>query len=211
MLFCRIPFSRCSSHFQYKLFQLWGTAVWEGCTFFKPYVWIKSGTVAFWALEKTSPLITRKSSCSSLLCLAVWTNVTPKEWKCSHIFLQIQDFNISKYAIDGRSQSILFSPEEPFADKALCHSVTYFPDFSHSMTAAVWLLFVPMQNPVLTWSKKDAACKEKLLTATSEKTKPLLTLCICINVTLRLHFNKQRYFLPAKYLGLGHSGNYDRC
>lgn len=111
VLFCRIPFSWCSSHVQYKLLQLLGTAG-KGAIFFKPYVWIKSGTVAFWALKQTNPLIIRKSSSSSLLCLAVWTNVTPKEWKGSHISLQIQDFSISNYAIDGKSQSILFSPEE---------------------------------------------------------------------------------------------------
>lgn len=66
------------------------------------------------------------------------------KWKCSHISLQIQDFSISSYAIDGKSQSILFSPEESVADKALCHSVTCSPDFSHSMMAALRLpwLFV---------------------------------------------------------------------
>lgn len=143
MLFCRIPFSWCSSHFQYKLFQLLGAACLGRVHFFLNYVWIKSGTVAFWTLEKTITLIIRKSSGSSLLCLALWTNVTPK-WKCSHISLQIQDFSISSYAIDGKSQSILFSPEESVADKALCHSVTCFPDFSHSMMAALRLprLFV---------------------------------------------------------------------
>lgn len=117
------PFHGAAPIFNISYFSFWVQLFGKAAFFFKLYVWIKSGTVAFWAMEKTDPLIIREFSSSSLLCLAVWKNVTPKEWKCSHISIQIQDFSISNRAVDGKSQRFLFSQEEPFADKAFWHSV----------------------------------------------------------------------------------------
>lgn len=141
--------------FNISSFSFWGQLFGRGIFFFKPYVWIKSGTAAFWALEKTNAIIIRQSPPSSLLSLAAWTNVTLKQWKCCHISLQSQDFSISSYAIDDDSQSTLFPLDstwnkgaQPFAGKTSCHSVTYFLNSSPSTVAALWLswLFVPMQK-----------------------------------------------------------------